>query len=162
MDVIKYMNHAKVTLIGYDSISEQKVDNIISTFCDQTHFIDFVGSKENSLALMRDLKLLYLMSACGHVVVETENLIKDDMIILYQFLRCHDLPFKVIIKNRIFMSMGSFGGAMVKYKGGEQILYQAQFAFNIIDNNIKVVKNNIYSYLPKNWDKKEYEYNDTE
>ena len=148
------MNHAKVTLIGYDSISEQKVDNIISTFCDQTHFIDFVGSKENSIALMRDLKLLYLMSACGHVVVETENLNKDDIMILYQFLRVPDLPFKIIIKNRIYIDVMS-GIKMVKYKGGQQIIHQAQFVFNVIDNNIKVAKNNIYSYLPNSlWDKK--------
>lgn len=99
MDVIKYMNHAEVTLIGYDSISEKKVD--ISTFCDQSHSIDFINSSENSIPLIRDLKILN--------------------------------------------------------KGGQQIIYEAQFIFNVVDNNIKVVKNNIYSYLPKSlWAKKEY------
>lgn len=126
------------------------MDNIISTFCDQTQYVNFVGCHENSKSLVRDLKIHQLINSYNHLVVETENLNKDDLIFLYQFLRTNDLPFKIIIKNKLYMDLSSHPGTYkYKYRGGEQILYQSQLAFNLINNELKLIKNNIYSYLPK-------------
>lgn len=146
-DIEKNISQSKITLIGYDSISEDKLENIISEFCNTRNFIDFVINRDNAASIVRDLKIQQLLDYSGYLFIDTEYLESHDLNLLLNFLDVSKLPFKIIIKCKLYQNLANLlvDIPTYYYKAGQKILYRVQLAFNFINNEIKMVKNNMYS-----------------
>lgn len=134
---------SNLNLIGYDYLSEDNLYNLINGLEPI-----YINSFDDYLSLIRDIKINKLLKkeSSTNIVINylkiTGNIKYDISFRNYvNNLKKIAEDCKITIITSIYQDIGSYN--RYKFRTPESILYMAKTAYQIIDNKIFVVKQNI-------------------
>lgn len=157
--MIKEIILSKINLIGYNSLSEDKLYHFIENL--KPFFINELNQLSNPTSLKRELKInklikneddeVIILIDYQHILALKEardvlNSVISFTYLIKELIQTIDtlIPdkYKIIVLSRMYQDVASHPTTVYKFRTPDSILYMANTVYQIIDNNISIIKKN--------------------
>jgi hypothetical protein len=160
LNLVEKILSNRTTVIGYDSISEIMVDEVINSLPNKIVF----DEPYNTKTLLRELKINFILKKeLSNIIVvdlmqldvkytkmdDISKFIKELDTYLYTLIddECNSFKIRLVILTRTNKSpINSLSNSQTYYRGGNRLLYIADYAVIINNKILEVLKDRNVDY----------------